>query len=235
MMSRRNDARQTMTRRLTYKRLVIWLLVAFAWTIPASAQVSEASTEEGQNQTQMVEEQQAQEPEQTNEQAEDAAETVGSQDDRAERVRSAVDDALADLEDADSKTVTEESATASAPDSEPVATRSQQLAELVEQAPAPELDGDESYLAVLNKEVADTLVLRPAKPAADAPAVSDDQSSEPIAAGEYQVQAGDSLWMIAETQLGDGNRWPAIYEANREILRDEDFLRVGEVLKLPDD
>lgn len=35
---------------------------------------------------------------------------------------------------------------------------------------------------------------------------------------EYTVQEGDSLYLIAEKILGDGNRWPEIYAANAEVI-----------------
>lgn len=54
----------------------------------------------------------------------------------------------------------------------------------------------------------------------------------------YVVQAGDSLWEIAESQLGDPSRWDEIFEANRSRLEaaghtDPNMLLIGWELVLP--
>lgn len=52
----------------------------------------------------------------------------------------------------------------------------------------------------------------------------------------YAVQPGDSLWQIAEAQLGDGHRFREIVALNANLLhRGADFLRPGWVLTLPAD
>src|SRR5919106_363879 len=55
----------------------------------------------------------------------------------------------------------------------------------------------------------------------------------------YTVEAGDTLWEIAERELGDGHRWPEIFEANAQrtggvMSEGPDVLRVGWTLVLPD-
>ena len=47
----------------------------------------------------------------------------------------------------------------------------------------------------------------------------------------YTVRAGDTLWSIAATKLGDGARWPSIASLNH--LKDADDITPGQVLKLP--
>jgi nucleoid-associated protein YgaU len=49
----------------------------------------------------------------------------------------------------------------------------------------------------------------------------------------YVVKEGDSLWKIAATQLGDGNRYKEIVKANSNILSSEDDIAVGMQLKMP--
>lgn len=47
------------------------------------------------------------------------------------------------------------------------------------------------------------------------------------------VKEGDSLSKIAKRELGDGNRWKEIYEANRDKIKDPDLIHPGQVLTLP--
>ncbi len=56
----------------------------------------------------------------------------------------------------------------------------------------------------------------------------------PASAGRvYTVQTGDSLMRIARDVYGDGNRWTAIFNANRDVLDRPNQLRVGQVLRIP--
>ena len=48
---------------------------------------------------------------------------------------------------------------------------------------------------------------------------------------DYVVRAGDSLWLIADKQLGDKERFREIIKLN--ALEDEDFLKVGQRLIIP--
>ena len=47
------------------------------------------------------------------------------------------------------------------------------------------------------------------------------------------VKSGDSLSKIAKRELGDGNKWKAIYEANRDKIKDPDLIHPGQVLNIP--
>ena len=47
------------------------------------------------------------------------------------------------------------------------------------------------------------------------------------------VQPGDSLSKIAKRELGDANKWHAIYEANRDKIKNPDLIHPGQVLTLP--
>jgi len=49
----------------------------------------------------------------------------------------------------------------------------------------------------------------------------------------YVVKEGDSLWKIAQRELGDGRRFGEIAALNADTLSDEDSLVVGMKLKLP--
>ena len=47
--------------------------------------------------------------------------------------------------------------------------------------------------------------------------------------------SGDTLWGIAKKQLGDGKRWPEIYDQNRAVIGDNpDRIKPGQVLTIPD-
>lgn len=49
----------------------------------------------------------------------------------------------------------------------------------------------------------------------------------------YTVVKDDNLSKIAKRMLGSGNRWPAIYELNRDKLKSPDSVREGMVLRIP--
>jgi nucleoid-associated protein YgaU len=49
----------------------------------------------------------------------------------------------------------------------------------------------------------------------------------------YTVKAGDTLSKIAKDQLGDGNAYMKIFNANKDQLSDPDKIKPGQVLKLP--
>jgi len=49
----------------------------------------------------------------------------------------------------------------------------------------------------------------------------------------YTVREGDSLWRIAEEQLGNGNCYTEIAKLNADILTSDDNLYVGMQLKIP--
>jgi putative chitinase len=47
------------------------------------------------------------------------------------------------------------------------------------------------------------------------------------------VQSGDSLSRIAQRELGDGNRWREIFDANRDQIANPNIIHPGQVLRLP--
>ena len=49
----------------------------------------------------------------------------------------------------------------------------------------------------------------------------------------YTVKPGDNLTKIARHVYGDGNKWKAIFEANRDKIKNPDLIHPGEVLTLP--
>jgi hypothetical protein len=51
----------------------------------------------------------------------------------------------------------------------------------------------------------------------------------------YRVRPNDTIWSIAKSTLGHGERWPDILKLNRDVLRDVNQLQAGMVLKMPGD
>lgn len=51
----------------------------------------------------------------------------------------------------------------------------------------------------------------------------------------YIIEKGDTLWAVAKQFLGDGNRYPEIFEANREVIKDPDLIYPGQKIRIPMD
>ena len=49
----------------------------------------------------------------------------------------------------------------------------------------------------------------------------------------YVVKSGDSLSKIAKALLGDATRWPEIYEANKDQIKDPNLIYPGQELRIP--
>ena len=49
----------------------------------------------------------------------------------------------------------------------------------------------------------------------------------------YTVVSGDTLSKIAKREYGDANKWHAIYDANRDKIKNPDLIHPGQVLTLP--
>ena len=60
--------------------------------------------------------------------------------------------------------------------------------------------------------------------------VEADLTDEPVF---HTVVKGDTLWAIASKTLGNGARYPEIFEANRPMLSDPDKIYPGQVLRIP--
>jgi nucleoid-associated protein YgaU len=73
------------------------------------------------------------------------------------------------------------------------------------------------------------------KPVADFSDVQSGSSSTAPSAQPttYTVKSGDSLSKIAKHVYGDADKWHAIYEANKDKIKNPDLIYPGEVLTLP--
>ena len=58
-------------------------------------------------------------------------------------------------------------------------------------------------------------------------------STEQTDMGAYTVQAGDTLSELAQKLLGSARETDRLYELNRDVLRDQNDLRVGASLRYP--
>ena len=49
----------------------------------------------------------------------------------------------------------------------------------------------------------------------------------------YVIEKGDSLWKIAANAYGNGAKYTAIFEANREVIEDPDKIFPGQKIRIP--
>jgi len=82
-----------------------------------------------------------------------------------------------------------------------------------------------------------TLLTEP-PPARPAPVVAQTaEKVQPVAASKpartYQVRPGDTLSRIAGSVYGDAGKWRKIYEANRDQMKSETDIKVGQTLTIP--
>lgn len=49
----------------------------------------------------------------------------------------------------------------------------------------------------------------------------------------YVIEKGDSLWKIAEKAYGNGAKYKAIVEANKEVIKDENKIFPGQKIRIP--
>ena len=49
----------------------------------------------------------------------------------------------------------------------------------------------------------------------------------------YVIKSGDTLSAVAKQFYGDANKYNAIFEANREVIRDANLIFPGQKLRIP--
>ena len=61
------------------------------------------------------------------------------------------------------------------------------------------------------------------------------QSGETLAGDDefYVIQKGDTLWKSAEKTYGNGAKYTAIVDANKEVIKDADKIFPGQKIRLP--
>lgn len=59
------------------------------------------------------------------------------------------------------------------------------------------------------------------------------ESQVKVSAKEYIIQKGDTLWKIAQKELGSGYRWKYLYELNKDNIKNPNKLKAGVKLIIP--
>lgn len=59
------------------------------------------------------------------------------------------------------------------------------------------------------------------------------ESEVKVSTREYVIQKNDSLWKIAQKELGNGNRWKYLYEQNKSVIKDPNKLKAGVKILIP--
>ncbi|GMR16908.1 MAG: hypothetical protein BMS9Abin31_1303 [Gammaproteobacteria bacterium] len=85
----------------------------------------------------------------------------------------------------------------------------------------------------------------PAEKAEEAPAPEPEKTVEPEPAAmpeptasestSYEVSKGDHLWGISGKSYGNPYKWPLIYKANSDKIKDADLIYPGQVLDVDSD
>lgn len=80
-------------------------------------------------------------------------------------------------------------------------------------------------------EAAETPVA-PEEPTTGEPAVPEKPVENPaeVVKDLYKVVAGDTLWKIAQKELGDGYRWRSIYNDNKATIKNPNLIYIGQEL-----
>ena len=92
-----------------------------------------------------------------------------------------------------------------------------------EAQPAPVLVPEQNEKAEEKKEAAP----------APAPAPAAKEEKKPALPCDHVVRTGDNLWSLARKYYGTGAKWKLIFDANKENIKNENFLEPGKVLKIP--
>ncbi len=59
------------------------------------------------------------------------------------------------------------------------------------------------------------------------------ESQVQVSTREYEIQKNDSLWKIAQEQMGSGYRWKYLYELNKDRIDNPDQLTAGAIILIP--
>jgi len=71
------------------------------------------------------------------------------------------------------------------------------------------------------------------EPADVAAILAEETSQDGFDIAVKTVQAGSTLWAIAEEELGEGILYVSVFEANKDLIRDPDLIYPGQVFRIP--
>ena len=113
----------------------------------------------------------------------------------------------------------------------------------VEPAPAPVEGAKEKAAPLAEAKTKPVAAEEKAKPVAkQIPASTEKPAATPVtakatrpAAQEYTVKAGDTLSKLAERFYNSMSKWERIYEANKDTLKNPNYIYIGQKLMIPSD
>ena len=59
------------------------------------------------------------------------------------------------------------------------------------------------------------------------------ESAPKASTREYTIKEGDSLWKIAQNEMGNGHRWQYLYDLNKDRIKNPNKLKKGTVIIIP--
>ena len=59
------------------------------------------------------------------------------------------------------------------------------------------------------------------------------ESPVKVSTKEYIIKKNDSLWKIAEKEMGSGHRWKYLYEMNKDRIKNPKKLKAGTTIIIP--
>ena len=67
------------------------------------------------------------------------------------------------------------------------------------------------------------------------PAATTEPAAPVSTTTSYEVNKGDHLWGISDKSYGNAYKWPLIYKANSDKIKDADLIYPGQVLDIDSD
>ena len=104
------------------------------------------------------------------------------------------------------------------------------LADYVKSFPDHKVTG---YASTEGRITIKTVADKPEPQPQPEPEPTPDPTPAPTETTTYTVVRGDSLWKIAQKQLGSGKKWTELYEANKDTIKNPSLIYIGQTLVIP--